>query len=83
MSAKIPTLDLHGFTEDEALAALDQFLMKNSQGPAPSIRVMTGKGKGVLQKAVAQYLRTAGYPSKLETLPNGQKNEGVLIVFMN
>ena len=83
MGEKVPTLDLHGHTEEEALAALDQFLMKHSSGSSRQIRIMTGKGKGVLQKAVSAYLRQGGYPFQMEALPNGRKNEGVLIVFMN
>ncbi len=69
-----PTLDLHGFTQDEALSAVDAFLMRHQS--KTRLRIVTGKGKGVLQKAVAQYLKTAGYPFDYE-----KGNTGVLLVF--
>ncbi len=44
---------------------------------------MTGKGLGILRKEVSAYLKLGGYHFEVETLPSGQKNEGVFVVFMN
>jgi DNA-nicking Smr family endonuclease len=80
---KPPTLDLHGFKADEVFDALEGFLAKQNGRGASTARVMTGKGKGIVQKIVVDYLKLAGYPWSFETMTNGQKNSGVMIVHLD
>ena len=47
-----------------------------------SVRIMSGKGTGKVKSVVIDYLAKANYPWAYEKLPNGQTNDGVLIVFM-
>ena len=76
---QLKTLDLHGYKSDEVEAAIDKFLM--SLNNISRARIMTGKGKGVVQKIAIDYLKHAGYPWEYETLDNGKKNTGALIIF--
>ncbi len=77
---KNPTLDLHGVTEDEVFDLVDRFITKNSS--AAQIRIMPGKGKGIVKKKLIEYLRLANYSWKYEKLPNGTPNEGVLVIHL-
>jgi len=73
-------LDLHGFKQDEVMEALDRFLVASVDAGLTRVRIMTGKGTGVIQKKVFQILKQAHYTWKYEKLPNGKDNEGVLVV---
>lgn len=76
-------LDLHGCRLDEVDDKVDRFLMKLSSSNLKRARIMTGKGTGVIQKAVMKYLKAAGYPYSFEKSANGKPNEGCLIVFLD
>ena len=78
MAKNPPSIDLHGYTVEEAQVALDDFLNKNSN--RSKLRVVTGKGSGKVKKAVLSYLKLANYPWSYEKLKNGANNEGVLII---
>ncbi|MCB9027267.1 MAG: Smr/MutS family protein [Bdellovibrionaceae bacterium] len=71
---KLQTLDLHGFKQDEVFSAVDSFIMKNQQ--QSRVRIIPGKGKGLVKQKVIDYLRQARYPYQME-------NEGSLLVFMD
>lgn len=75
-------LDLHGFKADQVEAAVDQFLMKISSSGFKKARIMTGKGSGVVKEITIRYLKLAGYPWSYERLPNGQTNEGCLVLYL-
>ena len=75
-------LDLHGYKTADVPDAVDRFLVEASRKGASRARIMTGKGSGAVKKVVTDYLRLGGFPFELERLPNGQRNEGVLIVFV-
>lgn len=75
------TLDLHGFPSEDVVPAIDEFILKHSKSGIKVVRIMTGKGKGIVKKIVVDYLKQAGYPWKFEK-QSGQTNEGVICVFM-
>jgi DNA-nicking Smr family endonuclease len=75
-----PTLDLHGFKKDEVFDAVDRFIMKNQS--AKQVRIMPGKGEGIVRSELLRYLKLGGYPWKYEELPNGSQNTGSVIVFL-
>lgn len=81
--AKHPLLDLHGRTTDEVEDLVDRFLHTNGQKGVKRARIMTGKGTGKVQKMVTAYLMRGGFPYEFERLENGQRNEGVLVVFLD
>ena len=72
-----PTLDLHGFTTDRVFDVLDQFLTKNSHHS--ELMVIVGKGRGLIQKKVVEYLKLGRYPWRYEKI-HGKTNEGSLLI---
>ena len=78
-----PLLDLHGYRVADVADAVDRFLVQSTRKGAPRARIMTGKGTGQVKKAVMDYLRLGGYPYELEKMPDGKRNEGVLVVFLD
>jgi len=75
-------LDLHGCQADEVWDKIDRFLQGSNSNSLKKVRIICGKGKGVVKKEAVSYLKAANYPWQYETL-NGRKNEGVLIIFLN
>jgi dsDNA-specific endonuclease/ATPase MutS2 len=72
-------LDLHGCRPDEVIDRVDRFIMRANEQGLPKIRIMTGKGKGIVQKTVTEYLKLGGFPWQFER--SGKTvNEGVLVV---
>lgn len=78
---KLPTLDLHGFKRDEVFDAVDRFVMKH-QGAA-KVRIMPGKGEGIVRSEVVRYLKLGGYPWSFEISDGGAKNMGSLLVYLD
>jgi DNA-nicking Smr family endonuclease len=64
------TLDLHGLTQDEATAALDNFLWQAWREGRRSLLIVTGKGTardggGVLRSAVPRWLGESSHRERL------------------
>lgn len=55
-----PKLDLRGFSKDEALRTLERFVDNALMSSADSLRILHGKGDGILRKVVRQKLREYG-----------------------
>jgi len=74
-------LDLHGATKDEVWDRVEKFLthQKNDK----PVRIITGKGKGIVKAEVQKYLKLARYHWSFEKTKNGSVNDGVLVVFLN
>ena len=51
-------LDLHGMTVDEALPKIDDFLHDTYTAGLHYVRIVHGKGTGVLKQEVSRYLAT-------------------------
>ena len=49
-----PLLDLHGAREDEVFDKVDKFIHKHSQSGSEQVKIMHGKGKGIVKKKVTQ-----------------------------
>ena len=73
-------LDLHGCRAEEVIDKVDNFIVQAQRFGLHRVRIMTGKGKGIVQKEVIGYLKLGGYPWKHEKMDNGKSNEGVLVV---
>lgn len=75
-------LDLHGCRAEEVADRVDKFLVNAYNAKLNRIRIMTGKGKGIVQKEVIKYLKLGNYPWSYEKTGKGVTNEGVLIVHL-
>lgn len=82
-SASALTLDLHGLREDEVFDKVDKFLSSPRAQSAPKVRIMSGKGKGIVQKKLIEYLKLGGYPWTYERDSQGRENQGVLVIHLN
>lgn len=71
-------IDLHGFFEREAIEAVDDFLMNSERKNFSRIRIITGKGKGVLQSGVRTWLLANQYIFETAKITEG--GAGALIV---
>ena len=77
---KIPSIDLHGKTQEEVFDLLDSFLRKNANQAL--VLIIVGKGKGLVKKKTLEYLKQARYSWKYEKV-KGFINEGALLVEMS
>lgn len=82
-SRKIKTLDLHGYKSDEVFDAVDKFLIKASNSSNNAVHIMTGKGQGIVQKKVIEYLNHAGYHWSYLRHDNGNTNQGVMVIHLD
>ena len=76
------TMDLHGYTSQEALRDIEEELLS---AEASSILVIHGKGNGILRRSIRSFLAAYGNGIKveygeLENLPGG---DGVTAVYLN
>ena len=75
-----PELMLLGMTADEAVAALDKYLDDAYLSHLHSLRIVHGKGTGVLRKAVHDYLRRQSQVVDFHLAEFGEGDSGVTIV---
>ena len=73
-------LDLHGCRADEIADKVDKFLVDAAKSNLRSVRIMTGKGKGIVKKEVIAYLKLGKFPWRFETTAKRETNDGVLVV---
>ena len=72
-------LDLRGFERAEAVAALDQFLDRAVLQGLPSVRIVHGKGTGVLRRAVQEHLASHPAVAAHRLGEHGEGGAGVTI----
>ena len=73
-------LNLLGKTSDEAISELDKYLDDAYIAHLPSVRIVHGKGTGVLRKAVHNYLRRCKIVDEYHLGEFGEGDAGVTIV---
>ena len=79
-AAASPELDIRGMAADEAMPVLDQFLDSAYLANLPSVRIIHGKGTGVLRAAVHDELRRCKYVKSFRLGVYGEGESGVTIV---
>ena len=72
-------VDLRGMTSDEAIGVLDKFLDDALMAKLPSVRIIHGKGTGVLRKAVQQHLKRNKRVKSVRLGVYGEGEDGVTI----
>lgn len=75
-------LDLHGLTMDEAAPVVDAFLNRSFLGGAGLIRLVHGKGSGVLQRWLDVYLAEHPLVAAFRRGWYGEGDTGVTVVTM-
>lgn len=79
ISATIEEIDLHGFTEDEALITLELFLQQVYARRVTRVRIIHGKGNGILRAAVRRELARNPLVRSVESGPHFHGDEGVTL----
>ncbi len=75
-------LDLRGMTQDEALEVLDKYLDDAVLASAPFVRIIHGKGTGVLRRAVSQALRGDPRVFRYRLGDAGEGGDGVTVAHL-
>ncbi len=73
LAAAPSEVDVRGMTADEAILEVDQFLSGALMSGLPSVRIIHGKGTGVLRTAIQQHLKRH---KRIKTVRNGVYGEG-------
>ena len=73
-------INLIGMTRDEALAHLDKYIDDAYLSHIPTVRVVHGKGEGILRQAVHAYLKKSKYVKSYRLGVYGEGESGVTIV---
>jgi DNA mismatch repair protein MutS2 len=73
-------VDLRGLDRAEALAALEQFLDRAVLQGLPSVRIVHGKGTGVLRRAIQEHLTSHPSVASSRLGEHGEGGSGVTIV---
>jgi len=79
MSAMSTEIDLRGMDSVEAVCVLDRYLDEAMRSNLPSVRIIHGKGTGVLRAAVQQSLRKNKFVKKFRLGVYGEGEDGVTI----
>jgi DNA mismatch repair protein MutS2 len=72
-------VDLRGMDSVEAICVLDRFMDEAMRSNLKSVRIIHGKGTGVLRTAVHQSLRRNKYVKKYRLGVYGEGEDGVTI----
>lgn len=72
-------LDLRGMSADEAITVLDNYIDSALMSKLPSVRIIHGKGTGVLRKAVQQHLKRHKRIKSVRLGVYGEGEDGVTI----
>jgi len=75
----IPSIDLHGYSESNALITLELFLHHEYARRTPRVRVIHGKGNGILRDAVRRELTRSQLVRTVDIGPHFQGDEGVTL----
>jgi DNA mismatch repair protein MutS2 len=73
-------INLIGMSSDEAIVELDKYLDDAYLAHISPVRVVHGKGSGILRKAVHQYLRRQKHVASYRLGEYGEGDAGVTIV---
>jgi len=76
----IPELKLIGMTADEALERVERFMDGAILSGAETVRIIHGHGKGILRRAVAEFLKGHPQVEKFQLAPPSQGGGGATVV---
>ncbi len=79
MSSMPSEIDLRGMDSVEAISILERYLDEAMRANLHSVRIIHGKGTGVLRNAVAQHLRKNKYVKQFRLGVYGEGEDGVTI----
>lgn len=78
-----PELDVRGMRTDNALQAIEKHLDKAIMMGYPSLKIIHGKGDGILRKMVRDYLRKYSQVNRMEDEHPDRGGDGITYVYLN
>ena len=78
-----PELDLRGKRGEEALYEIERYLDKAIMMGLPSLKIIHGKGDGILRKLIRQYLKQYSQVNRLEDEHADRGGDGITYVYLN
>ncbi len=76
-------IDLHGQTVDLAIREVDQYLNKQFLAGERAVKIIHGRGTGVLRKAVHQHLASIPFVEAFRDSLNPSETLGVTVVVLH
>jgi len=76
----LPSIDVHGFTQDEALFAVDEYINDNIKLGNEKLVIIHGIGEGVLRKAINTHFKRDKRISRIYVYGS---NLGLTIIELN
>jgi len=73
-------VDVRGFEADDAVRAVERFLEDASMSGAPAVRIIHGKGKGILREQMKRFLARNSLVKDFRLGEIGEGGTGVTIV---
>lgn len=82
-SDTLPNLDLHGFTKENAIEEMERFVSHQIFTGESCCRIVHGKGKGVLERAIRREIEKLVRHRKVQTSFPSQRypDAAIVIVF--
>jgi DNA mismatch repair protein MutS2 len=78
-----PSLDLHGMDSHEAIRAMDSFLNSEFMQGSEAVRIIHGRGQGILRKAVHAALQTHPLVAKFRDAVHHGQQGGVTVIALH
>ncbi|MGC8878823.1 MAG: endonuclease MutS2 [Anaerolineae bacterium] len=83
LAAAPPTeLDLRGYTSEEALARLERYLDEACRANMPWVRIIHGRGTGVLRQTVREALQAHPLVASFRPGEEGEGGDGVTVAYL-
>lgn len=78
-----PEVDVRGMRTEAALAEIEKYLDKAVMLGFPSLKIIHGKGNGILRKFIRDYLRKYGEVSRMEDEHPDRGGEGITYAYLD
>ena len=75
-----PEIDVRGETVDSAVLLIDKFLDDAMLSSVGQVRIIHGKGTGLLRKGIHSYLKSLSYVKSYRLGVFGEGDSGVTVV---
>lgn len=83
ISSFSPEIDVRGKRGEEALYEIEKYLDKAIMMGFPSLKVIHGKGDGILRKLIREYLKKYSEVSRMEDEHADRGGEGITYVYLS
>jgi len=83
ISSFYPELDVRGMRTENALYEIEKYLDKAIMMGFPSLKIIHGKGDGILRKMIRDYLRKYSQISRLESEHPDRGGDGITYAYLN